>query len=602
MKLNNFKRNLKKEFKENYNKEEIEVIKKESTIKRPILIPLFSILVVLLVAIISIIPSNNKSASKVDIDEVLYQKYFSKDYIDVKALSEDEYNTIKKNRGNEIKIIPDYTVHSWYCSGIPYEDSSNYDTSPSKGDPNQKDNQYNTNNQVNGVDEGDISKFDGTYFYYLYNLKKDNNTMTTLSIFDLSGNMVLYKEDVLKRSTYIGNKKLQVFENKIVIYQENILIIYEFDGTNLKEEYSVSGRILDTRVVDDSLYVSYVSNISFYEDYTKDMYFVECSYFNNKHILTKYNLKTKEVKSVSVLGTNSVALYMDKNNIILAMRCNTLTDSDENYWVNYFSRWSRYSINYVFNLNLESCGAYITKGVVNDQYSIDIYNNQLRMVTTDLDKINRLTIFDLNEKIKLSCLEGIGLEGETVKSVTYKENICYVVTYKETDPLYSIDISNPLEPYITSELHVDGFSSYLKTFNISDIDYVFGAGEIEGNFKYSIYKNDGSETKVGFDLIVPKQKPTFIMDGDEYIYIVDDGATDIFINPHAMFFYECSNLLYIGAPYNDNKYVLYVVDVSNIDNVISEYKVFETDYESRMFLIDGNIYIPKVNNLIVDTF
>ena len=221
MRLNNFKRIIKKEFKENYNEEEIEVIKKESSIKRPILIPLFSILVVLLVAIISIIPSNNKSASKVDIDDVLYQKYFSKDYIDVKALSEDEYNTIKKNREN-VNIIPDYIVDDGgYSDGIPYENSSNYYTSPIKGDPNIKDNQYNTNNQVNSVDEGDISKFDGTYFYYLYNLKKDKNTMTTLSIFDLSGNMVLYKEDVFNGSKYIGNKKLQIFENKIVIYQEN---------------------------------------------------------------------------------------------------------------------------------------------------------------------------------------------------------------------------------------------------------------------------------------------------------------------------------------------------------------------------------------------
>jgi len=99
------------------------------------------------------------------------------------------------------------------------------------------------------------------------------------------------------------------------------------------------------------------------------------------------------------------------------------------------------------------------------------YDDTLRLVTTDGwgdDVINRLYIFqlDFNERDEpvltlLSLLdEGIGKPRETVRSVRFNEEIVTVVTFELTDPLYIIDLSDPLNPNITSELEITGFATY----------------------------------------------------------------------------------------------------------------------------------------------
>jgi uncharacterized secreted protein with C-terminal beta-propeller domain len=39
--------------------------------------------------------------------------------------------------------------------------------------------------------------------------------------------------------------------------------------------------------------------------------------------------------------------------------------------------------------------------------------------------------------------------------------MAYVVTFKKTDPLFAIDLSQPLEPKMLGELKVPGFSVYM---------------------------------------------------------------------------------------------------------------------------------------------
>ncbi|WP_189386710.1 beta-propeller domain-containing protein [Bacterioplanes sanyensis] len=55
----------------------------------------------------------------------------------------------------------------------------------------------------------------------------------------------------------------------------------------------------------------------------------------------------------------------------------------------------------------------------------------------------------------------IGKPGEEVKSVRYRGDKAYVVTFERTDPLYVINLSNPADPFIEGELEVTGFSEYL---------------------------------------------------------------------------------------------------------------------------------------------
>lgn len=51
---------------------------------------------------------------------------------------------------------------------------------------------------------------------------------------------------------------------------------------------------------------------------------------------------------------------------------------------------------------------------------------------------------------------------EDVRSVRYVGPYAYVVTFKKTDPLFTIDLQNPLEPKIVGELKIPGFSLYLQ--------------------------------------------------------------------------------------------------------------------------------------------
>ncbi len=55
---------------------------------------------------------------------------------------------------------------------------------------------------------------------------------------------------------------------------------------------------------------------------------------------------------------------------------------------------------------------------------------------------------------------GLG-KGEQIKSVRWFDDLGVVVTFRQTDPLYVLDLTDPTRPQVKGELKVDGFSSYL---------------------------------------------------------------------------------------------------------------------------------------------
>ena len=55
----------------------------------------------------------------------------------------------------------------------------------------------------------------------------------------------------------------------------------------------------------------------------------------------------------------------------------------------------------------------------------------------------------------------IGLPGEQVYAVRFLGPRAYVVTFRRTDPLYVLDLANPLDPKLAGELKTPGFSDYL---------------------------------------------------------------------------------------------------------------------------------------------
>jgi uncharacterized secreted protein with C-terminal beta-propeller domain len=70
----------------------------------------------------------------------------------------------------------------------------------------------------------------------------------------------------------------------------------------------------------------------------------------------------------------------------------------------------------------------------------------------------------------------IGKPGERIYSVRFMQDRAYIVTFRNTDPLYVIDLSNSTQPNIAGELEIPGFSDYLHPIGS---DLLLGVGQSE---------------------------------------------------------------------------------------------------------------------------
>ena len=57
--------------------------------------------------------------------------------------------------------------------------------------------------------------------------------------------------------------------------------------------------------------------------------------------------------------------------------------------------------------------------------------------------------------------EHLGRPGEQLYGTRYIGDRAYLITFRVTDPLYVVDLSNPSDPYIAGELKISGYSDYL---------------------------------------------------------------------------------------------------------------------------------------------
>jgi hypothetical protein len=65
-----------------------------------------------------------------------------------------------------------------------------------------------------------------------------------------------------------------------------------------------------------------------------------------------------------------------------------------------------------------------------------------------------------NELQQIGMVDGLG-EGEQIYAVRFLGTQGYVVTFRQTDPLYVIDLSDPTAPAMTGQLKIPGYSAYL---------------------------------------------------------------------------------------------------------------------------------------------
>lgn len=115
-------------------------------------------------------------------------------------------------------------------------------------------------------------------------------------------------------------------------------------------------------------------------------------------------------------------------------------------------------------------------GRVLNQFSMDEYDKTFRIATTtggwrsDENK-NNLYVLDLDLEM-IGSVEGLA-EGERIYSARFMGERAYMVTFRQVDPLFAIDLSDPTNPSVEGELKVTGYSGYLHPY---DEDHLLGIG------------------------------------------------------------------------------------------------------------------------------
>ncbi|MFG2061907.1 beta-propeller domain-containing protein [Micromonospora sp. NPDC048871] len=104
-----------------------------------------------------------------------------------------------------------------------------------------------------------------------------------------------------------------------------------------------------------------------------------------------------------------------------------------------------------------------------NQYALSEWDGHLRVATTlgevwgdegESESTVRVLRRDGGALVSVGAVGGLG-RGERIYSVRYLGPVAYVVTFRQTDPLYSLDLSDPAAPRMTGELKITGYSAYL---------------------------------------------------------------------------------------------------------------------------------------------
>jgi hypothetical protein len=142
-----------------------------------------------------------------------------------------------------------------------------------------------------------------------------------------------------------------------------------------------------------------------------------------------------------------------------------------------------------FSLGANGTASYEASGEVPgqllNQFSMSEFGGDLRVATTTSSwtgtQVSSSAVRVLrpsgNELTQIGIVDGLGTN-EQIYAVRFLGTQAYVVTFRQTDPLYVIDLSDPAAPALTGELKIPGYSAYLHP--VGD-GYLLGVGQDAGS-------------------------------------------------------------------------------------------------------------------------
>lgn len=380
-----------------------------------------------------------------------------------------------------------------------------------------------TNVQTKGVDESDIIKTDGSYIYSVSGSQvtitdirdKEMKTIGYLSLGDSSAdtyvvemyvdkdeiNLVVQKEETTLSKGEIqmrqADPKYGVLEededtashtvttdesysekDTFQIQNKSVTELLTYDisdrkNPKLKGTVTQDGSYKNSRKIGDVVYLfteSYMEQpkVKNEQVITKEdaggfiplvngeMIAADCVYLPEYGsmgcVVSSVNTKNPgEVLDEVLIVNNYAEIYVSQDAIYLYH-----SDYDRNHTK---TRIAKFSLK---EGEINAVGAASVTGEVRDTFAVAEEKGNLRILTTDTSgSTDSNNLYLLDDKLKLTGkLEGIA-KGEQVYSARFLGDTAYFVTYRNTDPLFAVDLSDPKNPKILSEVKLSGFSEYL---------------------------------------------------------------------------------------------------------------------------------------------
>lgn len=113
-------------------------------------------------------------------------------------------------------------------------------------------------------------------------------------------------------------------------------------------------------------------------------------------------------------------------------------------------------------------GSGVVEGTIESQFSLDEHDGYLRVATTTnewstTDSENHIHVFEDvgNELVIVGTLAGLAT-GERIYSARFDGDRAWIVTFRQVDPVFGIDLSDPHNPALAGELKIPGYSEHLQ--------------------------------------------------------------------------------------------------------------------------------------------
>lgn len=481
-------------------------------------------------------------AERVDVASLGDMYHLASDYKEVyrTLLKGYQQNWIEGETSAETSTAASGAMDSG-SDGYYYSDEAKYESAdadlPEGSKEGGKD--YSTTNlQMEGVDESDIAKIDGSYIYTVEDkyivitdirdgkleevtrfLPKDCGAADRVMEIYVDGDQLIlvvqcYETSLEGNSKAGSDKETSDEENsdEETAASEDSAFFYEMNGksTTQIQVYSIVDRKnpeFEGRLIQDGYYktsrkIGDVVYLFTQYNMTSDVVgYVEKEYAAGENRKTKTDVDSLTEAVIPKVNGEQVAadgIYLPdagESGILVASvdvnKPDKALDSKlviTGYAQTYISKDALYLYEedyegtVVTNIakfaldegKISGVAATAVSGYIRDTFAIDASDGYLRVLTTDNsteDETNALYILD--KKMKLTGqLTGIA-PGEEIYAARFMGNIGYFVTYRNTDPLFTVDLSDLAKPELIGELKVTGFSEYLHFW---DDTHLLGIG------------------------------------------------------------------------------------------------------------------------------